>query len=417
VIISRSLRHGAVLTTLLLSPILGWNGIIVAIGIVLYQFRKGAVTVPAWSGLKLADKVVVCSFIAYFLSCVFSDIVHNPASGVWNQMKSLMPLTLAALYICSPNKIRITTEALAGAARATIATIFLLTLPEYLYFNILKGDPSYRTQLLSGNPLHISLWIPVLTALCFADCKHASLKKNLGTVAVSIFAIVCVTFFLQARASLLALIVVVAVGLFLLVRSIQTSAPGHSDHARQLQAWLLIFTVSAACVSAISFAPERVRQLILNPIGYASNPKVDSSAETRVAHWKAGLQAIENRPWSGYGASNEAMVLKDLVSNTVPLHLHAHQQFLSFGIAGGVPAIVFGTLFLLLPIIYTAINRSESVVMLCSGALSATIITASLSDSLISNKRHAAIFMILLAIIASTRASTQKASAPGLRSA
>jgi O-antigen ligase len=228
---------------------------------------------------------------------------------------------------------------------------------------------------------------------------------------------VCVTFFLQARASLLALMVVVAVGLFLLVRSIQTSAPGHSDHARQLQAWLLIFTVSAACVSAISFAPERVRQLILNPIGYASNPKVDSSAETRVAHWKAGLQAIENRPWSGYGASNEAMVLKDLVSNTVPLHLHAHQQFLSFGIAGGVPAIVFGTLFLLLPIIYTAINRSESVVMLCSGALSATIITASLSDSLISNKRHAAIFMILLAIIASTRASTQKASAPGLRSA
>ncbi|MFY7914428.1 MAG: hypothetical protein ACOVPA_07135 [Rubrivivax sp.] len=181
-----------------------------AIGIVLYQFRKGAVTVPAWSGLKLADKVVVCSFIAYFLSCVFSDIVHNPASGVWNQMKSLMPLTLAALYICSPNKIRITTEALAGAARATIATIFLLTLPEYLYFNILKGDPYYRTQLLSGNPLHISLWVPVLTALCFADCKHASLKKNLGTVAVSICAIVGVTYFLQARASPRALMVVVA---------------------------------------------------------------------------------------------------------------------------------------------------------------------------------------------------------------
>ena len=414
--ISHSLRHGAVLTALLLSPILGWNGIIVAIGIVLYQFRKGALTVPSMSELKLADKVVAFSFVGYFITCVFSDILHNPASGVWNQLKSLIPLALVALYLLSPNKIRITPQALAAAARSTIVIIFLLTFFEYLYFNILKANPGYRTQLLSGNPLHISLWIPFITTICFADCKDESPRKNLWTVIVSIFSIICITYFLQARASLLALLAVLPVGLYLMMRSMVAPRRGISIRQGKIQAWLMILTAVIASTAAISLAPERVRQLILNPIGYASNPESDLSAENRVAHWKAGIEAIGNRPWVGHGASNEGKILKELVSKyvdaklfsqSVQAHLHAHQQFISFGIAGGIAAILAACLFMLLPFAYSLLQRRDAVVVLLSTALSFTVILINLTDSLLSNKRHAAIFVMMFAIIISISSATR----------
>jgi len=405
---SRSLRYGAVLTALLLSPILGWNGIIAAVGIVFYQFKKGLIRPPSIGQFNIAQKVLVSSVVFYFFTCIFSDVIHNPASGIWNQLKSLIPLVVFSLYILSPDKIKIPPELLGGAARITIATIFLLTLLEHVYFNVLKSSPGYRAHLFSGNPLHISLWIPALTAICFADYTSASLKKLLSTITATAFSIVCLAHFLQARASLLALLAILPVGLYFTGRSIMTSTREVSNQGNKIFLWLSILAVVATFIFAISLAPDRVKQIIFSPIDYVSNPKADSSAETRIAYWKAGVQAIEERPWVGYGASNEGNVLKEFVSKSVEVHLHAHQQFISFGIAGGITAIVAGALFLLLPFFYALLQRSETHVVLMCAALSGTVIMISLTDSLISNKRHASLFMLFLAVIASISQAKQK---------
>jgi O-antigen ligase len=408
VTISQSLRHGVALTALLLSPILGWNGIIVAVGIVFYLLKKGLIRQPSIGQFNIAQKVLVCSVVLYFFTCIFSDIIHNPASGIWNQLKSLIPLVAFSLYILSPDKIKTSPELLGTAGRITVTIIFSLMLLEHINFNVLKSNPSYRSHLLSGNPLHISLWIPAITLICFADYTSASLKKVLSTLAITALSIVCLAHFLQARASLLALLAILPVGLYLTGGSIMASTREASNRGKRIIFLLSILAVVATFISAISFAPERVKQITFSPINYVSNAKADSSAETRIAYWKAGVQAIEKRPWVGYGASNEGDVLKDLVSKSVEIHLHAHQQFISFGIAGGVTAIVAGALFLLLPIFFSLLQRSEPPVLLMCAALSSTVIMISLTDSLISNKRHAALFMLFFAIIASISQTKQK---------
>jgi hypothetical protein len=402
-----SLRHGAVLTTLLLSPILGWNGIIVAVGIVLRQFKKGVLTLPSWSEMTLADKVVAFSFFGYFVTCVFSDILHNPASGVWNQLKAFIPLSFVALYLFSPNKIRITPQALASAARVTVMIIFSLTFIEYLYFNIYRSDPGYRTQLLSGNPLHISLWIPFLTALCFADCNEATPRQNIWTVIVSFFSFICIAYFLQARAGLLTLLTVLPFGLYFAARSIINSSRLKLFKNSKTLLGTVIAAFVFVCISLASFAPERIKHILFEPKEFVSNQKSQSSADPRIAHWQTGIEAIKRQPWAGYGASKEYEVIHELAPKSVVLLQHAHQQFISFGIAGGIPAILFGTVFLFLPIFYTQLIRADSRVKILAIALSVTVVMINLTDTLITNKRHAAIFILMFVIIMSASQSNQ----------
>jgi NADH:ubiquinone oxidoreductase subunit K len=62
---------------------------------------------------------------------------------------------------------------------------------------------------------------------------------------------------------------------------------------------------------------------------------------------------------------------------------------------------------MLLPFAYSLLQRRDAVVVLLSTTLSFTVILINLTDSLLSNKRHAAIFVMMFAIIISISSATR----------
>jgi len=397
----------SIITLLLLSPILGWSGILLALAIIWYHIHKGRIRLPFIRDLGIANSLLIVFFASYFLTCSFSDILHNPKSGVWNQFKSLLPILAIIIYTLSPDKIWISPESLAKSARIAIATIFILTGIEYTYFNLWLVNPEYRSQLLAGNPLHISLWVPMITIMCFADCKDAGIKDRSWTIATSILSIICLSYFLQARASLLVLMPMLLIALYFTLRFIDIRQLGLSKLSRNLLGPLATSGFIFICISVFLFSPERVKQVVLDPLNYFSNPRSDSSLAIRFAHWEAGIEAIKLRPWIGYGASKEDEIMREFVTEPVQIHRHAHQQFISFGIAGGITAILAGILFMILPFLYTLLNSVNRLIILLAAALSATTVIISLIDSLLSNRRHAAIFLLMFAIIISISGKDQ----------
>lgn len=404
----------AVITLLLLSPILGWNGILLALGILSYQAYKGNIRLWLVRDLGTANILLVVFLATYFVTCSLSDILHNPNSGTWNQFKSLLPIFAIILYALSPEKIWISSENLAKSARISIATIFSLTGIEYSYFNLWLNNTEYRSQLLSGNPLHISLWIPIITIMCFADCKDAGIRSRSWTIAASLLSIICLSYFLQARASLLVLMPMLLIALYFTARFIEIRRIGLSKLSRNLLGSFATLGFILICISVFLFSPERVKQVVIDPLNYFSNPRADSSLTIRFAHWEAGIEAIKRSPWIGYGASKEDEIMRDFMNQPVEIHRHAHQQFISFGIAGGIMAILAGSLFMILPILYVLLNRMNQLPIFLATALSTTIITIGLTDSLLSNRRHAAIFLLMFAIIISIaeRDRDRKSSIP-----
>lgn len=114
---------------------------------------------------------------------------------------------------------------------------------------------------------------------------------------------------------------------------------------------------------------------------------IPSSEAVRLAQWSAALQIIP-RSWSfGYGAMNERTMLQPISGNDQP---HAHNQYLSWLVAGGYLGLISGLLmYFSLPMA----TKNKSLALLIIGPF----ITSQLTDSLISTSQM--VVLIPLAIM------------------
>jgi O-antigen ligase len=107
-------------------------------------------------------------------------------------------------------------------------------------------------------------------------------------------------------------------------------------------------------------ATERLRLVFASGFNIEEISRKDISLETRIEYWKAGIQALKEQPIYGYGSGQENKILKKYVPMEFSHYRHAHQQFISFGIAGGFLAIIFGSLLIFSPVIYGLMIREHT---------------------------------------------------------
>lgn len=114
---------------------------------------------------------------------------------------------------------------------------------------------------------------------------------------------------------------------------------------------------------------------------------VPSSEGQRLAQWAAALQVIPKAWIFGHGAMNERAVLEPISGNAQP---HAHNQYISWLVTGGILGLISG-LFIYLSLLIATRNKSLALFVM------GPFITSQLTDSLIGASEM--LVLIPLAII------------------
>ena len=397
-------RFKIILLVLMLSPILGWNGIIVALIVAFRHLRTVRI-----SQSLIEDKssfwVILLIFLGYYITCVLTDLFHPNHLGYWNQFKVLIPLITTLFYVTHQDKIKVSYELFVSTARYAVLIIVFLTGTEYLYFTEIRNFTDHRSALLAGNPLHVSHWMPTLTLFALGSLRTKSKRDLLKSGLILGLSSIALLYFVQARSSFL-IVLILGTPFFLLQaashNSIELTSRGYLGYVR----WLFIFIIIVFTIHwlASNHAPERLRLIFTSDFDIEEMARKDISLQTRLEYWKAGFHAFKLNPFFGYGSGNENNILEKIVPPHVERHRHAHQQFISFGIAGGFLAIVFGFLLIIAPMIYGLMIKKISTIPLKLAAfLSAPVILNAMTDSLLTNERHIAVFFLFFTIIFSVK--------------
>ncbi|MFO0254966.1 MAG: O-antigen ligase family protein [Betaproteobacteria bacterium] len=393
-----------ILLILLLSPILGWNGIIVALIVAFRHFLR----TPIDASIAQSSRsfwMISLVFLGYYATCVLTDLFHPPHEGYWNQFEVLIPLLTALYYLAHRCKIIIPYETLVSTARHVVLIIFILTGLEYLYFSEIRQIPWHRSALLAGNTLHVSHWLPTLTLFSIGFLSKNDKLETLKSTAILVLSEIALLYFMQARTSLLILLLLgTPVILMQVVHQINFQWVS-GKFGRYIALGIAYLTL----ISSINWlmthhAPERLRLVFASGFNIEEIARKDISLETRIEYWKAGIQALKEQPIYGHGSGQEYQILKKYVPTEFSYHRHAHQQFISFGIAGGFLAIIFGALLIFSPVIYGLMNReyvTRSIHL--TVFLAIPVMLNAMTDSLLTNERHVAIFFLFFTIVFSVR--------------
>ena len=404
-----NLRFRIILLILLLSPILGWNGIIVALIVAFRHFLR----TPIDASIAQSSRsfwIISLIFLGYYATCILTDLFHPPHEGYWNQFKVLIPLLTALYYLAHRCKILIPYETLVSTARHVVFIIFILTGLEYLYFSEIKQIPWHRSELLAGNPLHVSHWLPTLTLFSLGFLSKSDKLETLISTAMLVLSAIALLYFMQARTSLLILLLLgIPVILLQVMRKINLQWV-----RGKFRSYIVLGIAYLALIFSIYWlmthhAPDRLRLVFASGFSIKEIAHKDLSLQTRIEYWKAGIQALKEQPIYGYGSGQENEILKKYVPMEFSHYRHAHQQFISFGIAGGFLAMVFGSLLIVSPLIHGLMIREHTTRYIhLTVFLAIPIMLNAMTDSLLTNERHVAIFFLFFAIVFSVRQHSTK---------
>jgi O-antigen ligase len=400
-------RFKIILLVLMLSPILGWNGIIVALIVAFRHLRTVRI-----SQSLIEDKssfwVLLLIFLGYYITCVLTDLFHPNHLGYWNQFKVLIPLITTLFYVTHQDKIKVSNELFVSTARYAVLIIFFLTGTEYFYFAEIRNFTDHRSALLAGNPLHVSHWLPTLTLFSLGFMGKKDRIETLKSAAMLVLSAIALLYFLQARTSFLILMLLgIPVVLLQVIHQINQQWV-HRRHGRYIIPTITCLALISSIYWLMSHhSPERLRLIFTSGLDIHEIASKDASLKTRFEYWKAGTHALKDSPIYGYGLGNENTVLQKYLPPHVERHRHAHQQIISFGIAGGFLAMIFGLLFIMSPIIYNSSRRKFTINHLhLSIFLAAPVMLNALTDSLLNNERHVAIFLLFFSIMFSVKPET-----------
>ena len=129
----------------------------------------------------------------------------------------------------------------------------------------------------------------------------------------------------------------------------------------------------------------------------------------RLVNWQAARQAIFDSPLFGHGFLNEAGVLFEYLGEKKWQISSAHQQYLSFAIASGIPGLIAGCNFLLLPVWLLLKTRKSYDRFFAAMSLSLPIMLNGLVDTTFDDLRILNYFVVLSLTLATVRFETRTA--------
>ena len=230
-----------------------------------------------------------------------------------------------------------------------VAAALVLMLVEFLGFGLINGTFDRRSQLGAVNPLFVGAMLTPMAywLLCAPrGCPRRVLYVRVALWALAFLAILILS---GARMSALVFLAMSPGGLIFVCRR-------HPEH-RAMVLWLA--AAAAAGIVLISvciqmWMPDldisRRLGLLLKFLS-GDQSGADYSISVRLDIWKAAIAAIGEAPLWGYGTQNEVAAFAPHMPDGATTMAHAHNQYLSFLLGGGYPALLAGVAFLCAPLL------------------------------------------------------------------
>lgn len=364
-------------------------GSLIVLAAGLFSFSFGAFKEHKWFWLVL---------VQYCAVNLFFNIYHTGQFGISSHDESyvIVPLALIAvmsLFAQAGGQLRLVVYGM------TVGMVLCVLLLSYNLF----GQGQCRVEGFMWNPLPLAALFSVL-AIAVALISYASLqvKNELGYLAlfllfvlltaylgarmsfyVAFILIITLCFYLSIirKESLKALAVLTSVALAISVGCGIDHLTGCGFLNRVQQSIESVATILSQLMSGSINSETQFKEL------YSSGVHVSEGA--RFALWKAGLALFFEQPLLGFGHIFEGDKVGPKADVMLP---HAHQQYLSWALWGGVFSLVSGFIMLFAPIFLA--KRKLFVAFFV-----APVILVFLTDSLMFRPDMLSTFFVLYAVL------------------
>ena len=275
-------------------------------------------------------------FVFFLINAAFYPVwesVREDYKSVALESWSLSLLCLVALacWLCLQKPMEIKQALIEWLPVGLMLSFLIATV---VYFT---GSQGWRVELFTPNPLVPPFWFLVLTMCSFAWFFEMDRRNQLLRLILFFLAGVMVVYG-SARLVMLAWFLC---GVFL---TIWFYAQTRQEHRLRILLGMALSVI--ACAAAVMFVDSLSggllmrRMIVLFQMSYTYENVAAQFARPRI--WVAAISIFSENPLMGVGQVNERIALQQKLD--WELWYHAHQTYLSYLIAGGIPALISGLL-------------------------------------------------------------------------
>lgn len=395
-----------------LSPILGWISVIAVL------WAAIARSADLGSTLRLirterAARAMACVLIGFLVVILASEWLHDVDGSWWRNLRFAIPTLVPLLLV---RHLRQADYDLCDVGRWAAASVAIaccvLAVEASVHFLFVGGSEHYRARALSANSLFVSAMLTPMIYLQWLGVGHGDAGRFARSLVLSVAGLLCLAVLLNARMSVIIVVALVPM-LVLYLRAARVRVRIGVGFGL-----FLVFAVAAVLVVTALSQPAFVARLA-GLIDYLRNPSLegvgDESTRLRLAHWSAAARAIAEQPWLGYGFRNEQAVLAAFQPPGAALVTTSHQQYLSFTLWAGVPGLIVGVAYLLLPlVVYAArVGRRSVHALYAALALTLPIILNGLADTVFDDLRLLSYYTVLTLFVHYAREAPSGPSSHG----
>lgn len=285
--------------------------------------------------------------IVFFTYFTVRGLIALPDPGLVGAVSRILPIFVIALILwVRPPDVRRAID-----LRLVAVVPFVVAVLAVIELEFLTGVT--RAGLLGGNPLFLSpAMIPLVYLNCFLAIRAKRLPDSLLHYAGVLVALGVIGVLAGSRSSF-----AVAIGAILIHIAWVMAAwrPGKQGKHVAIHIGALLLVLFIGLLAAVTLGPSADRIF-----GFLTAAGKTLAANERVIIWTAGIEAIQDQPWFGYGPQNRwAGMFGYLEDRYFNLRLsHPHNLFVTYGLAGGIVGIVVGVFYIVVPSTLALFSRS-----------------------------------------------------------
>lgn len=314
------------------------------------------------------DRGLVLVFLFFILWLGLSVFWSEDMSESIKRLRRFSPLLVLFIIIVvnadlvQSNLQRIIQAAVISCSAAALPTFWFFIFPDQIplgdgYTFIFKELTEPRNYLKFGaySPFLDRLYFGYLTAFCLLALLFLWLKENkLSAIHWFFLLLIPLLVMLGARGAQLAFSVAVMIGYFYFFIGKNTAdlTRGKVNFRKYL---IVGSSLLAVCILVVLvIRSPRYAQIQWEWSEYQQNPTDHESMSQhtvilRLMSWRHNVKLIKESPLYGFGLGGYVSAMENSYEESgIDLPVHTNQQFLFFGVVGGLPAFFLFTLFFLL---------------------------------------------------------------------